>query len=98
MQLCNGVLCGLVAVTPGCGVLSPWAGVLVAILAAGLFLGLDHLMLKLLIDDVVAAVPMHLGCGVMGSLFVGLFANEEYVVDFYGASPSGRMITAILLA
>eukprot|EP00878_Enallax_costatus_P025329 GHUV01027097.1.p1 GENE.GHUV01027097.1~~GHUV01027097.1.p1 ORF type:complete len:471 (+),score=64.51 GHUV01027097.1:207-1619(+) len=89
MQLCNGVLCGLVAVTPGCGVLSPWAGVVVAILAAGLFLGLDHLLLKLLIDDVVAAVPMHLGCGVLGTLFVGLFANEEYVVDFYGVSPAG---------
>lgn len=90
MQLCNGVLCGLVAVTPGCGVIEPWAGVLVAVLAAALFMGLDHLMLKMQVDDVVAAVPMHLGCGVMGTLFVGLFAKQEYVVDFYGASPAGE--------
>jgi Amt family ammonium transporter len=90
MQLCNGVLCGLVAVTPGCGVIDPWAGMLVAILGALLFLGADALMLKLQLDDVVAAVPMHLGCGAMGTLFVGLFAREEFVKDFYGATPASK--------
>jgi Amt family ammonium transporter len=90
MQLCNGVLCGLVAITPGCGVIDPWAGMLVAILGALLFLGADALMLKLQLDDVVAAVPMHLGCGAMGTLFVGLFAREEFVKDFYGATPASK--------
>jgi Amt family ammonium transporter len=89
MQLCNGVLCGLVAVTPGCGVIDPWAGMLVAVLGALLFMGCDALMLKVQLDDVVAAVPMHLGCGAMGTLFVGLFAREEFVKDFYGVSPAG---------
>lgn len=88
MQLCNGVLCGLVAVTPGCGVIDPWAGMLVAILGALVFLGADALMLKVQLDDVVAAVPMHLGCGAMGTLFVGLFAREEFVKDFYGVNPA----------
>jgi Amt family ammonium transporter len=46
MALCNGVLCGLVAVTPGCGVIDPWAAVIVAVLAAGTFIAVDHLMLK----------------------------------------------------
>lgn len=89
MQLCNGVLCGLVAVTPGCGLIDPWAGMLVAVLGSATFLGLDALMLRILLDDVVAAVPMHLGCGLVGTLFVGLFAREEYVNDFYPQNPAG---------
>jgi Amt family ammonium transporter len=89
MQLCNGVLCGLVAVTPGCGLIDPWAGMLVAVLGAAAFLGLDALMLRLLLDDVVAAVPMHLGCGLVGTLFVGLFAREEFVNEFYAPNPAG---------
>lgn len=90
MQLCNGVLCGLVAVTAGCGVIDPWAALLLAVLAAAVFLGLDALLLKLMLDDVVAAVPMHLGCGVLGTLFVGFFAREEYVADFYRTGPGGE--------
>ncbi|KAI8468134.1 MAG: putative amt protein [Monoraphidium minutum] len=85
MSLCNGVLCGLVAVTPGCGVIDVWAGILVAFLGAGTFMAVDALMLRARLDDVVAAVPLHLGCGVVGTLFVGLFAREEYVLEFYGS-------------
>jgi Amt family ammonium transporter len=90
MQLCNGVLCGLVAVTPGCGLIDPWAAMIVAVLGSATFLGLDYLMLKLLLDDVVAAAPMHLGCGVVGTLFVGLFARENYINEFYGVNPAGE--------
>jgi Amt family ammonium transporter len=89
MQLCNGVLCGLVAVTPGCGLIDPWAAIIVAVLGSAAFLGLDLLMLRLLLDDVVAAAPMHLGCGVVGTLFVGFFARESYVKEFYGVNPAG---------
>lgn len=90
MQLCNGVLCGLVAVTSGCGIIDPWAAILVAVLASLLFISVDKLMLRLLMDDVVAAVPMHLCCGVLGALWVGFFAREEYVVEFYGVKPGGE--------
>lgn len=89
MQLCNGVLCGLVAVTPGCGVIDPWAGILVAVLAAAVYLGIDTMMLRAQLDDVVGAVPMHLGCGVLGTLWVGLFAREHFVNDFYPDNPAG---------
>lgn len=90
MQLCNGVLCGLVAVTPGCGVINVWAGIIVGVLGAAVFLVLDRLMLRALMDDVVAAVPMHLGCGVLGTLFVGLFAREDYVKIHYNGGPAGE--------
>jgi ammonia channel protein AmtB len=62
---------------------------LVAVLGSATFLGLDALMLRLLLDDVVAAVPLHLGCGLVGTLFVGLFAREGYVNDFYAPNPAG---------
>jgi len=110
MQLCNGVLCGLVAVTPGCGVIDPWAGILVAVAGAAVFLGIDWLMLRCLLDDVVAAVPMHLGCGVLGTLFVGFFARESFVREFYGVNDAagrrwgvlfggdGRLLAAQIIA
>ena len=87
MQLCNGVLAGVVGVTAACGVIEPWAAIVIGALAAALFVALDLLLLKLLIDDVVAAVPMHAGCGALGVLAVGFFATEEYVGEFYGVFP-----------
>lgn len=92
MALCNGVLCGLVAVTPACGVIDIWAAIIVAILGAAAFIGLDTLMLRWKLDDVVSAAPMHLGCGVIGTLFVGLFARQEYVEEFYGSPAGGEHV------
>lgn len=51
----------------------------------------SSLLPQVQLDDVVAAVPMHLGCGAMGTLFVGLFAREEFVKDFYGVNPAGAV-------
>lgn len=90
MELCNGILCGLVAVTAGCGIIDPWAGIIVGILSAFVFQAIDLLMLRLRVDDVVAAVPMHMGCGCLGMLFVGFFARQEFVTDFYGVSATGE--------
>lgn len=87
MQLCNGVLCGLVTVTPACAVIDVWAAIIAGSLGAGVFVVADWLMLRARIDDVVAAAPMHLGCGVVGMLFVGFFARKDYVTDIYGVQP-----------
>lgn len=35
------------------------------------------------VDDVVAAVPMHAGCGLLGVLLVGFLARREYVEQLY---------------
>jgi len=86
MQLCNGILCGLVAVTASCALIDPWAGIIVGALSSLVFVGLDTLMLKMQLDDVVAAVPMHLGCGALGMLFGAFFTREQYVNEIYGIS------------
>jgi Amt family ammonium transporter len=89
MQLCNGILCGLVAVTASCALIDPWAAIIVGALSSFVFVGTDMLMLKLQLDDVVAAVPMHMGCGILGMLFGAFFTKEQYANEIYGVSNSG---------
>lgn len=72
----NGVLAGLVGITAGCQVITLWGALLV-----GLICGITVSLLvpfidaKLRIDDPVGAISVHGGCGVMGTLLVGLLAN-----------------------
>lgn len=70
----NGCLAGLVAITAPCAFVTVNAALVIG-LFAGLIVvfaarGLD----KIRIDDPVGAVPVHLCCGVFGTLCVGLFA------------------------
>ena len=84
LAVCNGILAGLVAVTAGCSVIEPWAAILVGSLAAFVFNYGEKLLLMLKIDDPLSAAPMHMFCGVFGTLYVGLMASEKYVLQVYG--------------
>lgn len=70
----NGVLAGLVGITAGADVIPiPWA--LFVGFIAGILVVLGAVLLdKLQLDDMVGAVPVHLICGVWGTLAVGLFS------------------------
>ncbi|GLC53594.1 hypothetical protein PLESTB_000766500 [Pleodorina starrii] len=81
--LCNGVLCGFVAVTAGCHVYEPWAAVICGAGAGIIFDLACILLLKLKIDDPLGAAPMHGGCGAYGTLFAGLLAKKGYIVQSY---------------
>lgn len=72
----NGALAGLVGVTAGADVLTPLAAIGVGAVAGGLVLGATLAMNRLHVDDPVGAVPVHLVCGVWGTLAVGLFVPE----------------------
>jgi ammonia channel protein AmtB len=50
------------------------------------------------LDDVVAAAPLHLGCGILGTLAVGFFAREDYVGAFYGVHPGGEAVCVYMHA
>ncbi len=86
-DLCNGVLCGVIAVTAMSGLVDPWVGIIGGILSAPVFFFLDRLLLHLMIDDVAATVPMHFGVGLLGVLLTGFFAKEDHVISYYGAVP-----------
>lgn len=76
----NGALAGLVSVTAGADVLTPLAAMLVGGAGGALALGATALLVNLKVDDPVGAVPVHLVCGVWGTVAVGLFVPEVSVV------------------
>ena len=80
----NSVLAGLVTVTAGCAVVPDWAAFIMGILACLGFLGGSKLVLYLQIDDPVDAIAVHGVSGIMGMLYVGIFAETSLVQFAYG--------------
>ncbi len=69
----NGVLGGLVGITAGADQMSPESSIIIGLLAGVLVvLGVAFLD-KCKLDDPVGAIPVHLFCGIWGTLAVGLF-------------------------
>ncbi|RUL87449.1 ammonium transporter [Tautonia sociabilis] len=74
----NGVLAGLVAITAPCAFVAPWAAVVIG-LAAGLLVVVSILFFdKVRVDDPVGAISVHGVCGALGTIAVGLFAQDKY--------------------
>ena len=74
----NGFLGGLVAITAPCYWVNPLGAVLIGVIAGIIVpLGVD-LLEHLRIDDPIGAVPVHLVCGIFGTIAVGLFARGQY--------------------
>jgi ammonium transporter, Amt family len=74
----NGFLGGLVAITAPCYWVSPLGAVIIGAIAGVVVpYGID-LLEHLRIDDPIGAVPVHLMCGIFGTIAVGLFASGQY--------------------
>jgi ammonium transporter, Amt family len=83
-DLCNGVLCGLVAITAGACVIDPWAGIVAGALGASIFFFAEHSIARLGVDDAVGASSMH-GCvGFWGTLVPGIFARDDFMHELMG--------------
>lgn len=80
----NGSLAGLVAITGSCGVVEPWAAVVIGTLAGVFYLLASQFLLMVRIDDACDAIPVHAFCGLWGVLAVGLFASPTRLETFYG--------------
>jgi Amt family ammonium transporter len=101
----NGILAGLVGITASASVVSYWAAILIgfitswACLAAGRFIEKHQLF-----DDPIGAFVIHGFGGILGCLYVGLFAHPEPSSGkvnvtglFYGnAELLGKQIVGIL--
>ena len=70
-----GPLAGLVAITAGCNSMTTVAAIFVGIIGALVAVLITEILNKYEIDDVVGAVPVHLGAGVWGTLAVGFFSD-----------------------
>lgn len=72
----NGCLAGLVGVTGGCAYFTVEVSLLVGAIAGVIVVFLVVFFDRIRIDDPVGATSVHLGCGVFGTICVGLFAKE----------------------
>jgi Amt family ammonium transporter len=83
----NGSLAGLVAITAGCDLVSPFGAAMIGIFAGfAVVFGIEFIDKVLKIDDPVGAIGVHGVCGALGTLLTGLFALEDGL--FYGGGIS----------
>jgi len=108
----NGMLAGLVAITAPCAFVTPWAAVIIGLIAGLLVVGsVIFWERKMKIDDPVGAVSVHGINGVWGMLALGLFADGTYgagwnLVDggvtglFYGDAGqfAAQLIASVVVA
>ncbi len=72
----SGAISGLVAITPACAFVAPWAAVVIGIFA-GIFCALAvSLKYRFGLDDSLDVVGVHLVAGVWGSLAIGVFGTK----------------------
>lgn len=69
----NGALAGLVSITAGANVVSPFSALAIGMIGGLLATFGEVALIKCRIDDVVGAVPVHLFAGVWGTIAVSLF-------------------------
>ena len=72
-----GPLAGLVSITAGCNSMTTVVAIFVGIIGALVAVLITEILNKYEIDDVVGAVPVHLGAGVWGTLAVGFFSDLD---------------------
>jgi ammonium transporter, Amt family len=71
----SGAVAGLVAITPACAFLAPWAAVLLGLLAGAICSLAVGLKWRFGYDDSLDVVGVHLFGGLVGCLFLGFFAT-----------------------
>ncbi|HEY7172515.1 MAG TPA: ammonium transporter [Vicinamibacterales bacterium] len=76
----NGFLAGLVAITAPCYWVSPTGAFFIGLVAGVVVLLATDALEYLRIDDPIGAVPVHLVCGIWGTLSLGLFATGQFGV------------------
>jgi Amt family ammonium transporter len=72
----SGVVAGLVAITPACAFVAPWAAVVIGFIAGVLCSLAVSVKYKFGIDDSLDVVGVHLVGGIWGSLAIGLFGTS----------------------
>ena len=84
----SGVVAGLVAVTPACASIVPWAAVVLGLLAGAVCALAVKLKFRFGFDDSLDVVAVHLVGGIVGCLFIGFFGTGR-VAGAGGASADG---------
>lgn len=91
----NGMITGLVAITPAAGVIAGWSAIVMGVLSGSIPWFSYNIMSKLrlfrLVDDVLGVYHTHFVAGLIGGLFNGVFATAEGCAAF-GLTNNGGAI------
>ncbi len=94
----NGMICGLVAITPAAGYVNGVGAILIGLVSSGLvFAAFTYLPRKVWpfnkVDDALGVVYTHGFAGLIGGLMVGLLADPKMIV-YLGVGKSSGLTTA----
>ena len=92
LDILNGSLGGLVAVTASCDSTAPWMAAIIGFVGGLVVIYVIDLLQKFRLDDAVGAIPVHLGAGIWGTLAVALFVETpEHLsaIEFLGIQALG---------
>lgn len=91
----NGMIVGLVAITPGAGFVNGWAAIIIGVVASVIvYLALNYLSRAKPfrnVDDTLGVVYTHGFAGVVGGLMVGIFANVLMAGEHEGLISGGGL-------
>ncbi len=96
----NGVLAGLVGVTAGCDLVSPFGAAMIGLICGTtMVFAVSFFDQVVKIDDPVGAISVHGVCGSLGTILTGLFATESGLLygggcSFLGIQVLGALVTA----
>lgn len=100
-MILNGALAGLVGITAGADVISPFYSVIVGLIAGMIVVASVLFFDKYAkVDDPVGAISVHLVCGIWGTLAVGIFAADfSFITQLIGVVAYGvfTVICALVL-
>lgn len=77
--LINGSIGGLVAITASCHCVNAPSAVVIGGIGGCICLAAEIGLIKRKIDDAVGAVPVHLACGIWGTIAVALFGDPALI-------------------
>lgn len=91
----NGILGGLVGITAGADLMSPFESIVIGLLAGIIIVAGVALIDKLKLDDPVGAIAVHLICGIWGTLAVGIFGakagGDQFLYQLAGVGAAAVM-------
>jgi Amt family ammonium transporter len=82
----NGILAGLVSITAGCSTVDVWAAMIIGLTGGMVYFLASQLLVKLRIDDVVDAIPVHMFCGAWGVIITSFFITKANYSNAYYAT------------
>lgn len=87
INLCKGIIAGLVSISGSVGIVEPWAAFVTGIIGALFYIGHSKLLIKLKIDDPLDVSSLFFAPGVWAGIATGFFQFKYGVI--YGEGKIG---------